>query len=147
MLQHKFVVERADGKVVSTASALGKVGRRREEKGAICSTRLTRFCFFLSRSLQETLTSTLEAYGSSTGGPSAMVGLSFLLSPPRSAEPHPSPFFSSLVQALTVGVPCGVAVQLILDGVITKKGVQQPYDEEVGSPLPPSPPSRLIFLC
>ncbi|KAL7414562.1 saccharopine dehydrogenase [Mrakia frigida] len=67
MLQHKFVVERADGKI-------------------------------------ETLTSTLEAYGSSTGGPSAM--------------------------ALTVGVPCGVAVQLILDGVITKKGVQQPYDEE-----------------
>lgn len=67
MLQHKFVVERKDGKV-------------------------------------ETLTSTMEAYGSSTGGPSAM--------------------------AFTVGVPCGVAVQAILDGVITKKGVQQPYDEE-----------------
>lgn len=66
MLQHEFIIERADGKV-------------------------------------ETLTSTLEAYGSTTGGPSAMARL--------------------------VGVPCGIAVQMVLDGQITNKGILQPYDE------------------
>lgn len=68
MLQHEFIIERADGKV-------------------------------------ETLTSTLEAYGSSTGGPSAMARL--------------------------VGVPCGIAVQLVLDGKISEKGILAPYDEAV----------------
>lgn len=54
----------------------------------------------------ETITSTLEAYGDRNGGHSAMARL--------------------------VGVPCGVAVQLILDGKLTKPGVHAPYDEEVG---------------
>jgi saccharopine dehydrogenase-like NADP-dependent oxidoreductase len=71
MLQHKFTVERKDGKI-------------------------------------ETLTSTMEAYGKPEG-PSAM--------------------------ALTVGVPCGVAVQLILDGKITETGIRQPYDEKVRLPF------------
>lgn len=37
--------------------------------------------------------------------------------------------------AKLVGVPCGVAVQFILEGVLTKPGVLQPYDEEVSSVL------------
>lgn len=52
-----------------------------------------------SRRRQETHTSTLLDYGAPVGsgaGPSSMAKL--------------------------VGVPCGVSVQLILDGVITKKG-------------------------
>ncbi|WVQ95163.1 spermidine synthase [Kwoniella sp. CBS 9459] len=52
---------------------------------------------------EQTITSTLEAYGDRNGGPSAMARL--------------------------VGVPCGLAVQLILEGVLTKPGVRQPYDE------------------
>lgn len=52
----------------------------------------------------ETITSTLEAYGDRNGGPSAMAKL--------------------------VGVPCGVAVQFILEGKLTTPGVRQPYDEE-----------------
>lgn len=69
MLQHKFVVEKADG-----------------SKGV--------------------LTSTLQAYGSPLAdGHSAM--------------------------ALTVGVPCGLAVQLVLDGVLNTPGVQAPYSEDV----------------
>lgn len=56
--------------------------------------------------LQQTLTSTLEAYGSKTpGGHSAM--------------------------ALTVGVPCGIATQFILDGVLKEPGVHAPYTPEV----------------
>jgi spermidine synthase len=52
------------------------------------------------------LTSTLEAYGSTVpGGYSAM--------------------------ALTVGVPCGIATQLVLDGVLKEPGVHAPYDPEV----------------
>jgi spermidine synthase len=53
---------------------------------------------------EETITSTLEAYGDRNGGPSAMAKL--------------------------VGVPCGVAVRLVLDGTLTKPGVHAPYDEE-----------------
>lgn len=34
-------------------------------------------------------------------------------------------------QAKLVGVPCGMAVQFILEGVLTKPGVHAPYDEEV----------------
>ena len=71
MLQHKFVVEWADGKT-------------------------------------DTLTSTLEAYGSPVGH-SAM--------------------------ALTVGLPCGVATQLVLDGVIATKGVIAPYTKEICDPI------------
>jgi len=54
------------------------------------------------------LTSTLEAYGAPQGH-SAM--------------------------ALTVGVPCGIATQLVLDGVINQKGVQVPYSKEICDPI------------
>lgn len=72
MLQHKFVIQWADGK-------------------------------------EETLTSTLEAYGSAAGGHSAM--------------------------ALTVGLPCGIATQMVLDGVWDLKGVQAPYSKEICDPI------------
>lgn len=71
MLQHKFIVEWADGK-------------------------------------QDTITSTLEAYG------------------------DPS---SHSAMALYVGVPCGVAVQLVLDGVFSKPGVHAPYTKEICDPI------------
>jgi len=71
LLQHKFVVEWADGK-------------------------------------EQTITSTLEAYGSKRGH-SAM--------------------------ALTVGLPCGIATQLVLDGVINKPGVLTPYTKDICDPL------------
>ncbi|PPQ71309.1 hypothetical protein CVT24_012035 [Panaeolus cyanescens] len=76
MLQHKFIVEWADGRT-------------------------------------ETRTSTLEAYGSKEkGGYSAM--------------------------ALTVGLPAGIATQLILDGVLKGKefeGIQAPYRKAVCDPI------------
>ncbi|KAH7914879.1 Saccharopine dehydrogenase-domain-containing protein [Hygrophoropsis aurantiaca] len=71
MLQHKFIVEWADG-------------------------------------TEQTLTSTLEQYGSPTGH-SAM--------------------------ALTVGVPCGIATQLVLDGVFKTPGVHAPYTKEICDPI------------
>ncbi|KZW03319.1 hypothetical protein EXIGLDRAFT_636498, partial [Exidia glandulosa HHB12029] len=71
MLQHKFIVEYADGK-------------------------------------KETITSTLERLGDPTGH-SAM--------------------------ALLVGVPCGIAVQLVLDGVFKTPGVLAPYDRTVCDPI------------
>ncbi|KAK8854594.1 spermidine synthase [Kwoniella newhampshirensis] len=52
---------------------------------------------------EQTITSTLEEYGDRNGGHSAMAKL--------------------------VGVPCGVAVQFILEGVLKTPGVLQPYDE------------------
>lgn len=58
--------------------------------------------------MQQILTSTLEAYGA-PGGHSAM--------------------------ALTVGVPCGIASQLVLDGVLNQKGVQVPYTKEICDPI------------
>lgn len=58
--------------------------------------------------LQDILTSTLEAYGAPSGH-SAM--------------------------ALTVGVPCGIATQLVLDGVINQTGVQRPYSKEICDPI------------
>ncbi len=57
---------------------------------------------------QQIITSTLEAYGA-PGGHSAM--------------------------ALTVGVPCGIATQLLLDGVISTPGVLVPYTKEICDPL------------
>jgi spermidine synthase / saccharopine dehydrogenase (NADP+, L-glutamate-forming) len=57
---------------------------------------------------EEIITSTLEMYGT-PGGHSAM--------------------------AVTVGVPCGIATQLVLDGVINKPGVQAPYTKELCDPL------------
>ncbi|KAM5545793.1 hypothetical protein V8D89_000831 [Ganoderma adspersum] len=71
MLQHKFVVEWADGKT-------------------------------------DTITSTLEAYGDPSGH-SAM--------------------------ALYVGVPCGIAVQLVLDGKLNTPGVLAPYSKEICDPI------------
>ncbi|KAH9934612.1 saccharopine dehydrogenase [Amylocystis lapponica] len=71
LLQHKFVVEWADGTT-------------------------------------NTLTSTLEAYGDPTGH-SAM--------------------------ALHVGLPCGIAVQLVLDGVLSEPGVHAPYTKEICDPI------------
>ncbi|KAN0140337.1 saccharopine dehydrogenase [Lactarius tabidus] len=71
MLQHKFIVERADG-------------------------------------TEQIITSTLEAYGA-PGGHSAM--------------------------ALTVGVPCGIATQLVLDGIISTPGVLVPYSKEICDPI------------
>ncbi|KAH7883430.1 hypothetical protein F5I97DRAFT_1905108 [Phlebopus sp. FC_14] len=57
---------------------------------------------------QQTLTSTLEQYGSCLSGRSAI--------------------------ALTVGVPCGIAVQLVLDGVLKTPGVHAPYGKEIYEP-------------
>ncbi|KAI0310968.1 saccharopine dehydrogenase [Amylostereum chailletii] len=57
---------------------------------------------------EQILTSTLEAYGA-PGGHSAM--------------------------ALTVGVPCGIATQLVLDGVLNQTGVQAPYTKEICDPI------------
>ncbi|KAI0350788.1 hypothetical protein OH77DRAFT_1439643 [Trametes cingulata] len=71
MLQHKFIVEWADGS-------------------------------------ESTITSTLEAYGEPQGH-SAM--------------------------ALYVGVPCGIAVQLILNGVFKTPGVIAPYSKEICDPI------------
>ncbi|WVQ79576.1 spermidine synthase [Cryptococcus sp. DSM 104549] len=53
---------------------------------------------------ENTISATLEAYGDRNGGHSAMARL--------------------------VGVPCGLAVQLVLEGVLNKPGVHAPYDEE-----------------
>ncbi|KAI6127193.1 Saccharopine dehydrogenase-domain-containing protein [Pisolithus sp. B1] len=57
---------------------------------------------------QQILTSTLEKYGS-PGGHSAM--------------------------AVTVGFPCGIATQLVLDGVINTPGVLAPYTKEICEPI------------
>jgi len=57
---------------------------------------------------EQTLTSTLEAYGDPSGH-SAM--------------------------ALTVGLPCGIATQLILDGVLNTPGVHVPYSKEICDPI------------
>lgn len=57
---------------------------------------------------EQVITSTLEAYGV-PGGHSAM--------------------------ALTVGVPCGIAVQLVLDGVIKEPGVCAPYNKVLNDPI------------
>lgn len=37
--------------------------------------------------------------------------------------------------AKLVGVPCGIAVQLILDGVIKTPGVLAPYDRSLVDPI------------
>lgn len=37
--------------------------------------------------------------------------------------------------ALTVGVPCGIASQLVLDGIINQVGVQRPYTKELCDPI------------
>lgn len=57
---------------------------------------------------KQTLTSTLEQYGSPSGH-SAM--------------------------ALTVGLPCGIATQLVLDGVINTPGVLAPYTKDICEPI------------
>ncbi|TFK49210.1 saccharopine dehydrogenase [Heliocybe sulcata] len=57
---------------------------------------------------EQTLTSTLEEYGIPYGH-SAM--------------------------ARTVGVPCGIATQLVLDGVLNQTGIQAPYTKEICDPI------------
>jgi spermidine synthase len=57
---------------------------------------------------EETITATLEEYGT-PGGHSAM--------------------------ARTVGVPCGIATQLVLDGVFSTPGVHAPYSKEFCDPI------------
>lgn len=37
--------------------------------------------------------------------------------------------------AKLVGIPCGISVQLVLDGVISKKGVLAPYTKEIVDPI------------
>ena len=37
--------------------------------------------------------------------------------------------------ARTVGIPCGIAVQLVLDGTIKTPGVLAPYSKEICDPL------------
>ena len=37
--------------------------------------------------------------------------------------------------ALTVGVPCGIATQLVLDGVLNQPGIQAPYSKEICDPI------------
>ncbi|RHZ56842.1 hypothetical protein Glove_396g110 [Diversispora epigaea] len=37
--------------------------------------------------------------------------------------------------ATTVGTPCGIAAQLILDGIIAEKGVLAPYTPEINNPI------------
>lgn len=57
---------------------------------------------------EDTITSTLEAYGSPSG---------------HSAMAH------------TVGLPCGIASQLVLDGVLNMPGVHAPYTKEICDPI------------
>ena len=57
---------------------------------------------------QDTITSTLEAYGE-PGGHSAM--------------------------ARYVGVPCGIAVQMVLDGFFGAPGIYAPHSKEVCEPI------------
>ncbi|EPQ53793.1 saccharopine dehydrogenase [Gloeophyllum trabeum ATCC 11539] len=57
---------------------------------------------------EQTLTSTLEAYGIPDG-------------------------YSAM--ARTVGVPCGIATQLVLDGVLNQTGIQAPYTKEICEPI------------
>ena len=37
--------------------------------------------------------------------------------------------------ALTVGLPCGIATQLVLDGVIKTPGILAPYSKEICDPI------------
>ena len=37
--------------------------------------------------------------------------------------------------ARTVGIPCGIAVQLVLDGVLNTPGILVPYPKEVCDPI------------
>ncbi|BGP53001.1 saccharopine dehydrogenase (NADP+, L-glutamate-forming) [Rhodotorula sphaerocarpa] len=70
-----------------------------------------KFVCELADGTTETRTSTLLDYGAPVGsdGPSAMSKL--------------------------VGVPCGVAVQLVLDGVVAEKGILAPYSMDIVKPI------------
>lgn len=37
--------------------------------------------------------------------------------------------------ALTVGLPCGIATQLVLDGILAQPGVHAPYTREICDPI------------
>ncbi|TFK60671.1 saccharopine dehydrogenase [Pluteus cervinus] len=69
-----------------------------------------KFVIWWADGKEEIRTSTLEAYGDSApGGYSAM--------------------------ARTVGVPCGIATQLVLDGVLKTPGILVPYTKEICDPI------------
>ncbi len=57
---------------------------------------------------QDIITSTLEAYGEPSG-------------------------YSAM--ARTVGIPCGIAVQLVLDGKLNMPGIFAPYTKEICDPI------------
>lgn len=57
---------------------------------------------------QDIITSTLEAYGEPSG-------------------------YSAM--ARTVGIPCGIAVQLVLDGKLNTPGILTPYTKEICDPI------------
>ena len=88
ILQHKFVVEWADGKTVCTY-------------GSSLMNRLDRIS-------KNTITSTLEAYG----------------------EPH-----GHSAMARYVGIPCGIAVQFVLDGFFKAPGIYAPHTKDICDPL------------
>ncbi|KAJ3229698.1 saccharopine dehydrogenase (NADP+, L-glutamate-forming) [Chytriomyces hyalinus] len=48
--------------------------------------------------------------------------------------------------ATTVGVPCGIATQLILDGKISRKGVIAPMDKEINNPIMEALEKEGIFM-
>jgi len=48
--------------------------------------------------------------------------------------------------ATTVGLPCGIAVQLILDGVITRRGVIAPMEKDVYEPIRKTLADEGVFM-
>lgn len=89
MLQHKFVIEWADGKKVCVASSIAQG---------------------LAHLNQETRTSTLELQGDPKG-------------------------YSAMSKS--VGVTCGIATQMLLDGypALNTPGVLAPYEKEICDPI------------
>jgi len=45
------------------------------------------------------------------------------------------PWPGATSMAKTVGIPCAIAVQLVLDGKITKKGILAPFAPEIYEPI------------
>ncbi|KAJ3278632.1 hypothetical protein HDU79_001392, partial [Rhizoclosmatium sp. JEL0117] len=48
--------------------------------------------------------------------------------------------------ATTVGVPCGIATQLILDGILKRRGVIAPMDAEINNPILEALEKEGIFM-
>ena len=93
MLQHKFVVEWEDGKMVSSLKR-------------VCLTRNVQ----ANHTGQDTFTSTLELLGDPKG-------------------------YSAMSKS--VGVTCGIATQLLLDGhpALNTPGIVAPYDKSICDPI------------